>query len=77
MEDIDMEDIDTPSEDCPASARGIIDCLRMLVEEAAGLRLNGTTAALERAIAVCTAECADFAMFPPDFDTIEIRRRPN
>jgi hypothetical protein len=70
-----MDDSSDPPEDYPASTRGIINCLRMLAEEAGGLRLNDTAAALQRAITVCTAECEGFAPFPPDLDTVEIRRR--
>ena len=38
------------------SARGILDCLRMLADEATALRLAGTADALRAAIAVCVAE---------------------
>ena len=38
------------------SARGILDCLRMLADEATTLRLAGTVDALRAAIAVCVAE---------------------
>jgi hypothetical protein len=70
-----MDDSSDSSEEYSASARGIVHCLRMLVEEAATLRLSGTTAALQHAIAVCTAECEGFGPFPADIDTSEIRRR--
>ena len=70
-----MDDSSDPPEDYSASARGIINCLRMLAEEAAGLRLNDTAAALHRVIAVCAAECEGFAPLPPDLDSFEIKRR--
>jgi len=38
------------------SARGLLDCLRMLTDEALALRLTGTAKALRAAIAVCAAE---------------------
>lgn len=43
-----------PSDDLTAS--GIVQCLRMLAEEAAALRLGRTLAALQTAIDVCAAE---------------------
>jgi hypothetical protein len=43
-----------PSDDLTAS--GIVQCLRMLAEEAAALRLARTLAALQTAIDVCAAE---------------------
>jgi hypothetical protein len=70
-----MDDSSDPSEEYSASACGIIHCLRMLMEEAATLRLSDTTAALQHAIAVCAEECEGFGPFPADLDTFEIRRR--
>lgn len=45
-----------PNDDDDAAARGIVQCLRMLAEEAASLRLARTRAALQAAIDVCAAE---------------------
>jgi hypothetical protein len=45
-----------PAEDDEPSARGIEQCLRMLADEAATLRLGRTLAALRAAIAICAAE---------------------
>jgi hypothetical protein len=42
--------------DCPASAEGIVQCLRMLTEEAAMLKLSRTLAALKEALATCESE---------------------
>ncbi|MDA8250368.1 MAG: hypothetical protein M0Z28_14505 [Rhodospirillales bacterium] len=39
------------------SAYGILQCLRMLTDEATSLQLAGTVDALRAAIAVCVAEC--------------------
>jgi hypothetical protein len=38
------------------AAKSIVQCLRMLAEEAAGLRLSRTLAALQAAIDTCVAE---------------------
>jgi len=38
------------------SARGLLDCLRMLTDEAVAMRLTDTADALRAAIAVCAAE---------------------
>ncbi len=38
------------------SAEGLLQCLRMLADEAASLHLAGTADALRTAIAVCAAE---------------------
>lgn len=38
------------------SAEGILECLRMLAQEASALRLADTVEALRTAIAVCAAE---------------------
>ena len=46
----DLDDAPYPS------ARGILDCLRMLTDEATALRLADTVDALRAAIAVCAAE---------------------
>jgi hypothetical protein len=39
-----------------SSATGILECLRMLADEAAELQLDGTLRALHQAIAVCQTE---------------------
>jgi hypothetical protein len=39
-----------------SSATGILECLRMLADEAAELQLGDTLRALHRAIAVCQTE---------------------
>ena len=51
-----MRDDDAALIDPEASATGILHCLRMLADEAAGLRLAGTLQALHDAIAVCQQE---------------------
>ena len=48
--------IDTPDQDSDPTARGIVQCLRMLAEEAASLGMARTLDALETAIKVCAAE---------------------
>lgn len=45
-----------------ASADGILQCLHMLAEEAADLRLASTLQALRDAIAVCQSERAEGGM---------------
>lgn len=42
--------------ECPASAEGIVHCLRMLTEEAAALKLSRTLAALKETLAICESE---------------------
>jgi hypothetical protein len=44
---------------CDATATGILQCLRMLAEEAAMLRLSRTLDALREAIETCAAERVD------------------
>jgi hypothetical protein len=51
-----MTEDDTFTSECEANAAGIMQCLRMLAEEAASLRLARTLAALRQAIDVCAAE---------------------
>ncbi len=41
---------------CDATATGILECLRMLADEAASLQLGRTLTALHEAIVVCAAE---------------------
>ena len=42
--------------ECPPTADGILQCLQMLAEEAAGLRLSRTLAAIEKALQICHEE---------------------
>lgn len=51
-----MRDEKTESHDLSASVTGILECLRMLAEEAAELQLDDTMRALQRAIQVCQTE---------------------
>jgi hypothetical protein len=51
-----MPPADPGQSEYEADARGIMQCLRMLTEEAAGLRLAGTCEALRRAIEICALE---------------------
>lgn len=54
-----MTDNDEPSAtDCHAAAIGILQCLRMLAEEADHLRLSRTYVALNKAIRACQTEQA-------------------
>jgi hypothetical protein len=52
------------------TAQGIVDCLRMLLEEAGALHLQRTRQALQAAMAICSAERAeregDSAAPPPE-----------
>jgi hypothetical protein len=56
MPDEDAAAIDDLSDDCEPTIAGILNCLRMLVDEATELRLDGTVTALQRALQVCLAE---------------------
>jgi hypothetical protein len=51
--------------ECPASAGGILDCLRMLAEEAASLHLDRTLAAIRDALATCEAEGSETLQSDP------------
>jgi hypothetical protein len=51
-----MAEDDPFAPECEADAGGIMQCLQMLAEEAASLRLSRTLAALREAIDVCAAE---------------------
>ena len=51
-----MQEDDPTLLDSDASADGIIQCLRMLADEAADLRLASTLKALREAIDVCQSE---------------------
>jgi len=48
--------LDGPETESDPTARGIVQCLRMLAEEAASLGMARTLDALETAIRVCAAE---------------------
>lgn len=48
---------DTDADSALPSARGLLQCLRLLAEEAAMLQLGATLNALRSAITVCAAEC--------------------
>jgi hypothetical protein len=52
------------------TAQGIVDCLRMLLEEAGALHLQRTRQALQAAMAICSAERlereGDAAAPPPE-----------
>ena len=50
------EFLDEPDVDSDPTARGIVQCLRMLAEEAASLGMARTLDALQTAINVCAAE---------------------
>ena len=52
----DPLDPDTPDSDADPTARGIMQCLRMLAEEATALGMPRTLDALQAAIAACAAE---------------------
>jgi hypothetical protein len=45
--------------ECPATARGIMQCLGMLAEEAASLDLTKTMLAIREALKTCSAEGAE------------------
>jgi hypothetical protein len=68
-----MPDVpDAPDGDADPTARGIVQCLRMLAEEAASLGMARTLEALKAAMTVC-AEEGD-AADPPDEDNELLRR---
>jgi hypothetical protein len=50
---------DNDGTECAATARGIIQCLGMLAEEAASLDLTKTMLAIREALRTCTAEGAE------------------
>lgn len=52
---------------CDATATGILQCLRMLAEEAESLQLTRTLVALREAIETCVEERTD-----PGFDVEQI-----
>lgn len=51
-----MQDEEFLATDLVASATGILECLRMLADEATELQLDDTLRALQRAIAACELE---------------------
>jgi hypothetical protein len=53
-----------PPAACPATARGIAQCLRMLAEEAATLNLTCTVRALWAAVAICERESCPAPTLP-------------
>jgi hypothetical protein len=58
---------DAPDPESDPTARGIVQCLRMLAEEAASLGMARTLDALRTAITVCAAEGdADDCLEPDD-----------
>ena len=68
-----MGDEDLERNELSTSATGIVECLRMLADEAAELQLDDTLRALREAIAVCQtekvrAECGEQIDYraPPD-----------
>ncbi len=48
--------LDSPDADSDPTARGIVQCLRMLADEAAALGMARTLDALQAAISVCAVE---------------------
>jgi hypothetical protein len=56
MPDEDAAAIDELSDDCEPTIAGILNCLRMLIDEATELHLDDTVTALQRALQVCMAE---------------------
>jgi hypothetical protein len=68
--DEDSDFLGLPGEmDSHPTGQGIVQCLRMLVDEAAELRLGRTLAALRTAIEVCAAECDHTDVTQPRTDT--------
>lgn len=51
-----MQDEDFITADLTPSATGILECLRMLADEASELQLDDTLRALHQAIAICELE---------------------
>ena len=71
-----MTEDDPFTSDCEANARGIMQCLRMLAEEAALLHLSRTLAALREAIDVCAAEnVLESALDDGEQDEFPVTRR--
>jgi hypothetical protein len=57
-----MDDLDS---DCTATPSGIMQCLRMLAEEAATLNLSRTLLAIHEALQTCESEGADAVVPAP------------
>jgi uncharacterized protein with ATP-grasp and redox domains len=71
-----MTEDDPFTSECEANARGIMQCLRMLAEEAALLHLSRTLAALREAIDVCAAEnVLDASADGPEQDRLAVSGR--
>jgi hypothetical protein len=68
----DSHDIPELEADADPTARGIVQCLRMLAEEAAVLRMERTLEALRMAIKVCAAE-GDAAECLADGEDLRLR----
>lgn len=51
-----MDELDS---DCPATPSGIMQCLRMLADEAASLNLSRTLHAINEALEACAREGSD------------------
>lgn len=49
---------------CLATSRGIVQCLRMLAEEAGSLNLTGTVMAIWSAIGTCEHESSSSTVLP-------------
>ena len=71
-----MAEDDPFASECEANAAGIMQCLQMLAEEAASLRLSRTLAALREAIDVCAAENVIDAQADGTEDALLPVRRP-
>ena len=67
-DDINFLDLSDPLDpESDPTARGIVQCLRMLVDEATTLQLGRTLAALQAAMTVCAEEGETGDMIaPPD-----------
>lgn len=60
-----MRDRDrSQSATCRATSRGIVQCLRMLAEEAGSLNLTSSARAIWLAIGICEHESSSSAMLP-------------
>ena len=66
--DDDLHVMDEVASETDPTARGIVQCLRMLAEEAAAIRLPRTLEALRQALEVCAQEgiVTDDRIFPDE-----------
>jgi hypothetical protein len=64
-----MDDLDT---DCSATPTGIMQCLRMLAEEAATLNLSRTLVAIQEALQACQSEGAETVLAPPGLQAVTL-----